>query len=227
MADDNNQLINPEEEFSCSSCGKTVGASAKFCPHCGEKFGDEGANSEETNFEPPSKISLVANKTVEGTICKLCNDTINFGDEIAKCDRCSSIYHNSCWEEKEGCNTKSCLSGRVGCKFCGTLIKSDAVICKNCGRDQSSGEMFNSVVPGPLPDASNALIWAIVGLFCCGIILGPVAISKGNDAKRVCDDFPGMYTNRGKAEAAVVIGWIALGLNILGLIMKIGSLGKY
>src|SRR5689334_6814853 len=38
--------------------------------------------------------------------------------------------------------------------------------------------------PSFAKDAQTAMILAIVGIFCCGIILGPVAIVKGNNAKK-------------------------------------------
>lgn len=51
----------------------------------------------------------------------------------------------------------------------------------------------------------------IIGLFVFGIILGPLAIMKANEAQRGGVD----------ATAGKVVGWIALILHALGLIVGI------
>ena len=61
----------------------------------------------------------------------------------------------------------------------------------------------------PCKEANEALIFGIVGLFCFGIILGPVAIVKANQAKRVLALNPNM-TGSGKATAGLILGVLAL-----------------
>jgi len=74
--------------------------------------------------------------------------------------------------------------------------------------------------PSFAKDAQTAMILAIVGIFCCGIILGPVAIVKGNNAKKSMQA-SGNFEGQGMATAAVIIGIIALILHGLGLIINI------
>ena len=62
--------------------------------------------------------------------------------------------------------------------------------------------------------ADQALWLAIIGIFCLGIILEPIAIAKALIAKN-----PGMG-GEGRATAALVIAIIVLGLWVLGLIAR-------
>ncbi len=72
------------------------------------------------------------------------------------------------------------------------------------------------------PLASEALKYAIVGIFCCGIVLGPLAIKKALDAKKMIAMNPGM-TGDGKATAAIVIGAIEIVLTIISILMRVGA----
>jgi hypothetical protein len=88
--------------------------------------------------------------------------------------------------------------------------------------------------------AQNAMVLGIVALvclglslFCCvtlpGVFLAPFAWVVGARAKREIDASPGVYRNRGAAQAGVVMGIIGtvLGLLVLaafvGLAVLIGS----
>lgn len=68
-------------------------------------------------------------------------------------------------------------------------------------------------------EAGEALKYAIFGLFCCGIILSPMAISKGMAAKRAIQSDP-MLTGGGKANVAIMLGFVGLGMWILSLISR-------
>jgi tetratricopeptide (TPR) repeat protein len=73
-----------------------------------------------------------------------------------------------------------------------------------------------SMAPQDSKDANTALILAIVSIFCCGIILAPIAIVKANAAKRTIAENPGM-TGEGKAQAALIIAIISLLLFVVSL----------
>ena len=82
----------------------------------------------------------------------------------------------------------------------------------------SSGN-WQSGAPREMPGVGGTLAMAIIGLFCCGIILGPIAIVKSNGMKKQMASTPGVvYTNAGTVQAAFVIGIIATVLSILGVI---------
>ena len=75
------------------------------------------------------------------------------------------------------------------------------------------------VDPGECALARQALIYSIVGLFCFGIVLGPLAISKAKSAKMIIAGTPGMR-GEGMAQAALIIGSIDVGLWVLGLVAR-------
>jgi hypothetical protein len=79
-------------------------------------------------------------------------------------------------------------------------------------------------------EANESLIWAIVGmvttLFCCGLILGPIAIIRANTAKRIIAANPQMMGSSATATAGLIIGSIVTIINVLGLILMIISMAN-
>ena len=73
------------------------------------------------------------------------------------------------------------------------------------------------------PAADDALKYAIIGIFCFGIILEPMAIAKALKAKKEIAADP-MLTGEGKANAALIIGIVGLLLWIAGLIYRVSNL---
>ncbi len=81
--------------------------------------------------------------------------------------------------------------------------------------------------PPPLPEdqtrecveAGQALKYAIIGIFCFGMILGPVAIVKALKAKRMIEEDPRL-SGSGKATAALWIGIVVFFLWALGMVAK-------
>jgi hypothetical protein len=66
--------------------------------------------------------------------------------------------------------------------------------------------------------ATTAMVLGIVGLVVCQLV-GIAAIIVGNDAKREIDASGGQLDGRGMAVAGVVMGWVAVGLLALVLII--------
>ena len=69
----------------------------------------------------------------------------------------------------------------------------------------------------PCKEAGEALTYAIIGIFCCGIILEPLALIKASKAKKMMSMNPRL-TGSGKATAATIIGIVSLILWVLGMI---------
>jgi hypothetical protein len=74
----------------------------------------------------------------------------------------------------------------------------------------------------PCATADEALKYALIGLICFGIILEPMAISKALKAKREIAADP-QLTGEGKANAALIIAIIGLGLWVLGMIARFAN----
>jgi Domain of unknown function (DUF4190) len=69
-----------------------------------------------------------------------------------------------------------------------------------------------------------SLACALVGLFGCGVVLGPVAIALGRqarrDIRRTGDDGYGL------AVAGIVVGWVAVGSWLVAvLVMAVAGFG--
>jgi hypothetical protein len=77
--------------------------------------------------------------------------------------------------------------------------------------------------PATPGSATAALILGICGLLVCGVILGPLAIVYGNKARREIDSSGGRLGGRGMATAGLVLGWVALGLWAIWIIIFIAS----
>ena len=69
--------------------------------------------------------------------------------------------------------------------------------------------------------AGSALTSAIVGLFICGLILEPSAISQARKARKVLGPGDPGY---GKAIAAEIIGWLGLILWIVAIIYQLSNM---
>jgi hypothetical protein len=74
----------------------------------------------------------------------------------------------------------------------------------------------------PCKQADEALKYAIIGIFCFGIILEPMAISRALKAKKMMEANPRL-TGSGKANAALIIGVLTLILWVIGLIVRFSA----
>ena len=110
------------------------------------------------------------------------------------------------------------------CPYCAEEIQDDALVCRFCGRDLNKPmQLGNPQLLQAAKDASSALTMSIIGLFCFGIILEPIAIYKAGKAKNLLGPMDDGY---GKAQAAQIIGWIGLVLYIIIIIYNLSAVGS-
>ena len=76
----------------------------------------------------------------------------------------------------------------------------------------------------PSKEADEALKFALIGIFCFGFILEPVALFKAAEARKSIKMDPEL-TGAGKANAATVIAVVILTLWILGIVAKVSKAG--
>ena len=124
---------------------------------------------------------------------------------VAAVDRCAGCAESFC---------SDCLVEIHGQKYCGA--------CKVLA---VRGQTVVEAATQPCKEASEALTYSIVGIFCFGIILGPIAISKAWKAKKMMAANPNL-TGSGKATAALVVGIAALILWVLGMMARFSNVGK-
>jgi len=71
-------------------------------------------------------------------------------------------------------------------------------------------------VPGG-SKATTSLVTGIIGLFCCGIVLGPIAIITGKQA--TAEAAAAGFPQPGNAKAGIILGWIAIGLMVFAIVV--------
>ena len=188
---------------------------------------------------PETVRRLKVNRRYEGMACRWCGDALLIGQDGAICEACESPHHAGCWDRHNGCNGESCVNrplqqlppevapketkplrelrpGENVCPSCGDIVSGFCFRCSQAPEGEYTGEKLTA------PEAKAALKYAIIGLFCFGIILGPIAISKGAAAKRQIATDPTLG-GEGIATAAQVIGGIEIVLFILGIFGRLAA----
>jgi hypothetical protein len=115
----------------------------------------------------------------------------------------------------------------VGCAepFCDhSLVEiKDQKYCASCKivTVQQTPDVETGAIP--CEEADSALKYAVIGIFCFGIILGPMAIAKAMKAKGQIAEDPSL-TGAGKANAAIVLGSIVILLWLLGILRRVAAM---
>lgn len=189
---------------------------------------------------------LKANLKVQGRPCGWCQETLQLGDEAALCTACEATHHQRCWEDKAGCSTTGCASaplpqldvaavagaggaagmgelapGMTRCPTCRSVVLAGLRLCSVCKAVVSPDGIYH----GPqtnAPGAVSSLVYGIVGMFFCGVILGPVAISKSSSARRAMAEDPSLG-GAGLATAGMVLGIVDIVLFVLLVVVRVGA----
>ena len=119
--------------------------------------------------------------------------------EALAADRCAGCAEPFCAD---------CLVEIRDQKYCGS--------CKVLALQGPPAAVFGSE---RCEEANRALLYAILGLFCFGIILGPVAISKAGKAKAQIAADPRL-TGTGMANVAIAIGVVDIVAWAIGLVAR-------
>lgn len=188
---------------------------------------------------------LKINKRYEGAPCKWCGDLLLLGEDGAICAACESPHHTRCWDKENGCNGPGCVNrpmqqlkdvapagvgvgvtqrvsrplapGEMVCPTCGDVVSGSFCFrCRNLSAVDYTGPKET------LPEAKEALKLAIIGIFCFGIVLGPMAIVKATSAKKTIAQDP-RYEGEGVATAAQIIGGIVTLLYVVNILVLIGG----
>jgi hypothetical protein len=124
--------------------------------------------------------------------------------DVQAVDRCSGCAEAFC---------PDCLVDIRGQKYCGS--------CKVMAL-QGQPALVVEEATIPCKEATEALTYGIIGLFCFGIVLGPVAISKALKAKKMMAMNPRL-AGSGKATAGLILGIIALVFWVIGIATRVSG----
>jgi hypothetical protein len=213
---------NVDLSFKCPRCGTSNPGSALRCD-CGEVLQEPPAPLKAPSPEQVLK-PLKANKKIsDEERCGVCNGPLVLGEEIVQCEKCLKVFHLKCKDDFGGCNSPQCQVDMKKCPFCKELIRADALKCRHCG-EYVDDSVRKSVEPKECPkEAKDALTYSLVGIFCFGFILGPIAIAKGFKALKIIKSEPGC-PGKGKAQAGIIIGVLEILLYVAGFIARMNAL---
>lgn len=84
--------------------------------------------------------------------------------------------------------------------------------------------------PGPggyaAPQSNQKALWSLIlgilGIVCCGLFAGIPAIVLGGSATKEIAAAGGAQTGEAMAKAGLILGWISVGLSVLGLLLVLG-----
>lgn len=105
-------VTTKEEEKECPSCHAKIGASIKFCPHC-------GSNTQQEAFNVLTCASCGTTLTENAKFCPGCGQKINL------CKHCGKVI--------PGNETACPHCGAKTCPQCGAVIAPGAKFCSECG----------------------------------------------------------------------------------------------
>lgn len=109
----------------------------------------------------------------------------------------------------------------VACIHCARQITFGTPFCPYCRHAQTP----DGVYTGPTANAPGAvasLVCGILGLFICGLVLGIIAITKAQEAKRAIASDP-RYSGGGMATAGMVLGIIDLVGFVITMLITFGG----
>ncbi len=123
--------------------------------------------------------------------------------DVQAADRCTGCQEAFC----ENCLVD--INGQKYCADCKLMTVKEAPVVEEATI--------------PCKEAGEALKYALIGIFCFGIILGPMAISKASKAKKMIQANPRL-SGLGKANAGMIIGIIVMILWVLGMIARFSQI---
>jgi hypothetical protein len=117
----------------------------------------------------------------------------------------------------------------AGCAepFCGNCLVDvmGKRYCRDCKSMAVSATPMAEGATMPCKEADEALKYAIIGIFCFGIILEPIALVKASKAKKMIALNPRL-TGSGKVTATYIIASIALVLWLLGIAARVSQVNS-
>jgi len=208
-------------KFTCPHCQQHLSVDSSMvgtqvaCPTCsGTLIVPEPPTSHPRHSLAPTEV---------GGICPYCRAEIAPTDRTRVCPACHTPHHADCWKENKGCTVFGCSMAPPDEEKIAVTLPSGAQAHRQALTPQPPVSAYRPKTNAP--GAVSSLVWGILGFFLCGLILGIVAISNANKAKKLIREQPDTYTGEGLATAGLVIGIIDLVAWALILIANIANAG--
>lgn len=221
----------------CPYCRTEIRVSGRFCPHCGRQiFGlpvPPTASPAAGAFQPPApppgpprpptaaaqpQVRLATSEVI-GKTCPFDQFPISQSDTVILCPECGVPHHADCWRENGGCTTYGCARSpssapavQAGSGPAHTYGYQNPVRPSRRTRLDPMEPALALMATEVERHAGNALLWAIIGLFCCPIlsIIGFfMALAVFATLARTGIESASART---KAAFAIVVGTLACGV---------------
>ena len=111
------------------------------------------------------------------------------------------------------------VAGQRQCPHCNNYIGYYDQVCVYCNNITTPDGIYR----GPqinAPGAAASLAYGIIGFFLCGIVFGPIAMSKANQAKQLITIDP-QYKGEGLATAGFIMGIVDIVVFVLFIFARI------
>jgi len=109
----------------------------------------------------------------------------------------------------------------TACLHCARQITFGTPFCPYCRHAQTADGIYTGPTANA-PGAVASLVLGILGFFICGLVLGIIAITKAQEAKRAIASDP-RYTGGGMATAGMVLGIIDLVGFVITMLITFGG----
>ncbi|MHC4493518.1 MAG: DUF4190 domain-containing protein, partial [Planctomycetota bacterium] len=109
----------------------------------------------------------------------------------------------------------------TACLHCARQITFGTPFCPYCRHAQTPDGVYAGLKVNA-PGAVASLVCGILGFFICGLVLGIIAITKAQEAKRAIASDP-RYTGAGMATAGMVLGVIDLVGFVITMLITFGG----
>jgi Domain of unknown function (DUF4190) len=105
------------------------------------------------------------------------------------------------------------------CPACGESVRTEAVICRFCHYDFRSGTVVVGVAATGARTNGFAIASLVLGIAGAYGVTAILALIFGYRARREIDESNGQQTGRGLAVAGIVLGWVGIGLFLIGVVL--------
>jgi len=202
--------------MDCPACAEQIPADSNVCPYCGERVGamaGPGAGGAHRGLaaDLPSSFRTLSGKKYVFTLTPdvLVGESVKTGEEI-------KVLRSDAVSELElTANRLIITSGGVRRKF---NIEDIGHVAINHWLTGETSRKSSAV-------AKDALITAIVGIFCCQVVCGPYAIYRAGQAQKDLAAYPQYLDGEGMATAAKIIGIVDIVIGILGILVNMSQIG--
>jgi len=202
-----------EETLPCPLCAEEIPVDAEVCPYCSESVIAAAAGMAVGEYALPTTF-----QSSQGSLGKKWRFDLT-PDSVTAC-----VGRHELVVRRDDPNARIELAGRhVTFHIAGTKRR---IAMDDIGYLALEQWLTGAVSKRSSVVARDALINAIIGIFCCQIVLGAFALVRSGHAMNEIRQFPDLITGEGMATAAKVIGIVDLVLFVLGMIMRMSEFGQ-